>query len=87
MTIRLNLGEYFDAFIEAQLASGRYADASELVRDALRLLETRERRFGALKTAIEQGIADADAGRVHEADDVFDELLDELAAAPHFAAE
>ena len=85
MTIRLNLGEYFDAFIEAQLASGRYADASELVRDALRLLETRERRFGALKTAIEQGIADA--GRVHEADDVFDELLDELAAAPHFAAE
>lgn len=82
MTINLTLGAHFDAFIAQQLASGRYADASEVVRDALRLLENRERRTGLFETAIEDGLADADAGRVYDADIVFDEL----AAVPRHAS-
>ncbi len=38
------LGKYFEDFVQAQLASGRYGNASEVLRDALRLMEDRERR-------------------------------------------
>jgi antitoxin ParD1/3/4 len=82
MTINLKLGAHFDAFIAAQLASGRYLDASEVVRDALRLLEYREIGANAFENAIEEGLADAEAGRIHEADAVFDDLVAELAATP-----
>jgi len=37
------LGERFDAFVDDQVASGRHADASDVVRAALRLLEEHER--------------------------------------------
>jgi antitoxin ParD1/3/4 len=70
------LGQHFEAFIQAQLASGRYNDASEVLRDALRLMEERERRLAAVDAALERGVADIEAGRVHDADDVFDELED-----------
>jgi antitoxin ParD1/3/4 len=70
------LGQHFEAFIQAQLASGRYNDASEVVRDALRLMEERERRLAAVDAALERGLADIEAGRVHDADAVFDELED-----------
>ena len=82
MVIRLHLGDHFDAFIEAQVASGRYADADELLREALRLLERRS----TLESALREGLDDADAGRVRDGDAVFDELLAELEAAPHSAA-
>jgi antitoxin ParD1/3/4 len=68
------LGQHFEAFVQAQLASGRYNNASEVVRDALRLMEERERRLAAVDAAIERGLADVRAGRTHDADAVFDEL-------------
>jgi antitoxin ParD1/3/4 len=68
------LGVYFETFIQDQLASGRYNNASEVVRDALRLMETRERHLAVLDARIARGIADGEAGRVHDADAVFDEL-------------
>ncbi len=37
------VGDHFEQFISQQVETGRYASASELVREALRLLETRER--------------------------------------------
>jgi antitoxin ParD1/3/4 len=36
------LGDRFEALIDAQVQEGRYNNASEVVRDALRLLEDRE---------------------------------------------
>jgi antitoxin ParD1/3/4 len=74
MSSNYTLGRHFEEFIQGQLASGRYNNASEVVRDALRLLEERERRLGALDAAIERGVADIQAGRTHDADAVFDEL-------------
>ena len=76
------LGKHFEAFVDAQLATGRYADANEVLRDALRLMEERERKLAALDAALEPGLADADAGRVHDAEDVFDELEAELESLP-----
>jgi antitoxin ParD1/3/4 len=68
------LGKHFETFVQAQLASGRYNNASEVLRDALRLMEEREHRLVALDSAIERGMAGIKAGRVHDADSVFDEL-------------
>jgi antitoxin ParD1/3/4 len=74
MSSSYTLGQHFEAFIQAQLSSGRYTNASEVVRDALRLMEERERRLAAVDVALERGLADIDAGRVRDADAVFDEL-------------
>ncbi len=52
------------------------------MRDALRLMEERERKLAFLDGAIERGMADIGAGRVHDADEVFDELEAELKAVP-----
>jgi len=36
------LGDYFDNFINAQLKTGKYASASEVIRAALRMFEKEE---------------------------------------------
>jgi len=68
------LGPHYEAFVKGQLSSGRYNNKSEVVRDALRLMEERERRMAALDAAITRGLADANAGRVEDAEAVFDRL-------------
>jgi len=75
------LGKHFEAFVRRQLASGRYGNASEVVR-ALRLMEERERRLAALDRGVQLGLADIEAGRVHDVDAVCDALDGELAALP-----
>jgi antitoxin ParD1/3/4 len=76
------LDGHFETFVQTQLASGRYADANEVLRDALRLMEDRERKLGALDASIEQGLADIAAGHVRDLDEVCDELVAELTALP-----
>ena len=68
------LGSHYEAFVKEQLASGRYNNRSEVVRDALRLMEERERRLAALDAAIARGVADANARRTEDAETVLDAL-------------
>ena len=75
-----SLGKHYEGFVQQQLDGGRYNNASEVLRDALRLMETRERQLAALDASIARGLADIEAGRVHDADEVFDELEAELTA-------
>ena len=53
--------------VEQLVASGRYQNASEVLRDGLRLIENREAedgaRLAALREAARAGMADIDAGR------------------------
>jgi len=51
----ISLGNHFDEFIKMELDSGRYKTASEVIRDGLRLLESRRDREIALAKAIEEG--------------------------------
>ncbi|MGV0743462.1 type II toxin-antitoxin system ParD family antitoxin [Mycolicibacterium sp. XJ870] len=50
-----SLDEHYSAFIEEEVASGRYGSASDVVRSALRLLEDRETRLRALRLALIAG--------------------------------
>jgi antitoxin ParD1/3/4 len=68
------LGKHYETFVQAQLSSGRYNNASEVLRDALRLMEDRERRLAALDSAIAHGLTDIEVGRVSSAENVFDAL-------------
>jgi len=52
----ISLGGYFEKFIEGKISEGRYKNASEMIRAALRLLEEEEIKVRALKNAIQEGI-------------------------------
>lgn len=52
----ISLGNYFTEFIQGRISTGRYKNASEVVRAGLRLLEEEENRIIALKKAIQEGI-------------------------------
>ncbi|MFV0278709.1 MAG: type II toxin-antitoxin system ParD family antitoxin [Parahaliea sp.] len=54
-TTSFNLGDHFEQFIAARVASGRYGNASEVVRDALRLMEKEEQKLAALRQALIEG--------------------------------
>jgi len=50
----INLGDHF-AFVEEQLATGRYSSASDVVHAGLRLLEDEEAKLAALRAALIEG--------------------------------
>ncbi|HWE06736.1 MAG TPA: type II toxin-antitoxin system ParD family antitoxin, partial [Rhizomicrobium sp.] len=56
--------------VEKLVSSGRYQNASEVLRDGLRLIETRDTeqkaRLKALREAIQHGIDDMEAGRYRD---------------------
>jgi antitoxin ParD1/3/4 len=52
----ISIGNYFDNFIQNSISSGRYKNASEVIRAGLRLLEEDENRIIALKESIQEGI-------------------------------
>ena len=54
-TTSVNLDDHLDAFVEEQVAQGRYGSASDVMRAALRLLEDREALRAALRAALVEG--------------------------------
>ena len=64
-TQTLSLGEHWNKFIEDHIGkNGRYATASELVLDGLRLLEEKEAnsKLEGLRAALIEGEESGDAG-------------------------
>ena len=66
--------------VKRLVESGRYHSRSEVLREGVRLVEEREKTLAALDAALERGLADSDAGRVHDADEVFAALKARYAA-------
>jgi antitoxin ParD1/3/4 len=74
MTVSGDLGNQLEEFVAHLVASGRYRSKSEVLREGVRLIQEREAQLADLDAAIARGIADADAGRVKPAAEVFDRL-------------
>lgn len=55
------LARYFEAFIEGQIAQRKYGDATEVIEDALRLLEAREAKLEQLSRALQEGLDSGEA--------------------------
>lgn len=69
------LGNHFEHFIDAQLKSGRYNNASEVVRAGLRLLEDTERPNGLTMNELRRLIAEGgESGPGKSAAEVLDRL-------------
>jgi antitoxin ParD1/3/4 len=66
------VGEHFDAFIRDQVKSGRYNNASEVVREGLRLVEEREAKLVALREHVRMAI---ERGGAHSDEDIEAALL------------
>ena len=67
-TMNVSLSQEFADFVASQIDSGEYGTASEVVRDALRLLRrekaAHDEKIAILKREIEIGFAQARSGRV-----------------------
>jgi antitoxin ParD1/3/4 len=51
----ISLGDHFEDFVDNKIATGRFKNASEVIRAGLRLLEEEEHKIAALQKAIEEG--------------------------------
>ena len=63
-TTSFNLGDHFDQFISSQIKSGRFGNASEVLRASLRLLENEEQQLEVLRQALIAGENSGDAGEL-----------------------
>ena len=61
----ISLGDHFEDFVDKRVSTGRFKNASEVIRAGLRLLEEEENKAVALKKAIVEGI---DSGTVSNFD-------------------
>lgn len=74
MPISADLGEKLEAVVNDLVANGRYNSKSEVLREGVRLVQEREAALRRLYAAVDRGLADADAGRMLPAGDVFARL-------------
>ncbi len=69
------IGSHFERFVKKQIESGRYSSASEVIRDALRLLEEQEElraaQIRSLREKVQEGV---NSGPGVPAEEVFSRL-------------
>jgi antitoxin ParD1/3/4 len=56
--MNVSVGKRWEDFIDALVKSGRYASATEVMREGLRLVEEREAKFNILRDTIEASLAE-----------------------------
>lgn len=79
--MNVSLTPELEKFVQEKVESGRYTSASEVLREALRLMEKRDQRLvereqalAAFQGELDRRIAELDAGNVRDVDEVFAEL-------------
>ncbi|WP_158944559.1 type II toxin-antitoxin system ParD family antitoxin [Granulicella sp. S190] len=80
-TRNVNLTQELDSFITAKIENGRYENASEVVRAALRNLEREEKEYDAKLAALNKALDEGDASGVAEGD-VFADVRRRLSLPP-----
>ena len=68
MNMNVSLPEELAKFVKDKVSTGRYGSSSEVVREALRLMEKTERqeaeKLAMLRQAWQEGVDSGDAGEV-----------------------
>ena len=67
-TRNVNLTDELDRFVLKKVKSGRYENASEVVRAALRTLEREEQQYEAKLAALRTAVDEGDASGIAEGD-------------------
>lgn len=65
--MNFSLGKKLEAYVADQITHGPYNNASEVVRDALRLHEEHHLKLERLRRDIQSGVESVKAGRVSRA--------------------
>jgi antitoxin ParD1/3/4 len=82
--MNVHLTPELEQLVQNRVKSGRYNSASEVVREALRLLEQRDEVFtlrkDEIRSQIEEGWQSARRGEFVDGDEVFDRIDAELKA-------
>ena len=76
-TRNVNLTEELDRFVLKKVKTGRYENASEVVRAALRTLEREEQEYEAKLAVLRAAIDEGDASGIAE-DGVFERVRETL---------
>ncbi len=83
-TMNVSVPDLMRDWVQSRVDNGRYASASDYVRDLIRKDQAElihgEELLASLDKALAQAIADDDAGRVTPAEEVFDRLSAKYAA-------
>ncbi|MEB2285136.1 MAG: CopG family transcriptional regulator [Polyangiaceae bacterium UTPRO1] len=82
--MNVSLTKELEDLVAAKVKTGRYLSASEVVREALRLLEERDRlkemRLAGLRKEVQKGLQDLDSGNTVDGEEVFTKLRAKNAA-------
>jgi antitoxin ParD1/3/4 len=80
--MQIPLTKHLTEFIQDKVNSGRYASVSDVIGEALMLLDQRDRireaKLAELKAKIQEGIAASEQGEVFDGEEVFAELEADL---------
>ena len=83
--MNVSLTPELEALIQERVRSGRYTSASEVVREALRLLEDRDElrrvRLAELRSQVAAGLDSLNSGQTRDGDAVIDDILDDTSAS------
>jgi len=78
--MNVSIGERWEGYVEALLKTGRYASASEVIREGLRLVEERETKLAALRETIETSLARGGENTDDDVDRCLETIAQELKA-------
>jgi len=80
--VNVSLTPELEKLVQAKVESGRYNSASEVVREALRLLEQHDElraiHLKELRSRMDQGIAELNVGEGTDGEAFMKEMLDDL---------
>ncbi len=77
--MNVSLTPELEEIVHDRVRSGRYTSASEVVREALRLLidrdEVRQARLNEIRSKVDEGLRSLERGEARDGDSVVDEIL------------
>jgi antitoxin ParD1/3/4 len=67
LTMNVSLGKVWEDYVSERVSSGQFNNASEVVRDALRLQQERQMKLEVLRREVFKGMKSVEQGRTSRA--------------------